>query len=73
MTQRNHKDLWELVISVNRHVGGLLYQGIEVDAMSGLLLTRIVMARLNNQILQLCERTQEHDKLPKFDQTTMFL
>lgn len=34
--------------------------------MSALLLTKIVTAQLDDQTLQLCERTQEHEKLPYF-------
>lgn len=71
--KRNHKDLLELVKTVNRHVGGLEYQGIQVDEMSGLLLTKIITARLDDQTLQLWERTQEHGKLLNFDQTMNFL
>nr|XP_029729086.1 uncharacterized protein LOC109407034 [Aedes albopictus] len=41
--------------------------------MSGLLLTKIVTARLDDQTLQLWERTQEHGKLPDFDKTMQFL
>ncbi|XP_049290939.1 uncharacterized protein LOC125767946 [Anopheles funestus] len=71
--KRNHKDLTELVKTVNRHVGGLQYQNIQVDAMSGLLLTKIITARLDDQTLQLWERTQEHGKLPDFEQIMKFL
>ncbi|XP_049300301.1 uncharacterized protein LOC125773310 [Anopheles funestus] len=71
--KRNHKDLTELVKTVNRHVGGLQYQNIKVDAMSGLLLTKIITARLDDQTLQLWERTQEHGKLPDFEQIMKFL
>ncbi|XP_062704099.1 uncharacterized protein LOC134286498 [Aedes albopictus] len=73
IAKRNHKDLLELVKAVNRHIGGLEYQGVKVDAMSGLLLTKIVTARLDDQTLQLWERTQEHGKLPDFDKTMQFL
>lgn len=41
--------------------------------MSALLLTKIVTAQLDNQTLQLCERTQEHGKLPYFAETMKFL
>nr|XP_029728047.1 uncharacterized protein LOC115266213 [Aedes albopictus] len=73
IAKRNHKDLLELLKAVNRHIGGLEYQGVKVDAMSGLLLTKIVTARLDDQTLQLWERTQEHGKLPDFDKTMQFL
>nr|XP_029709484.1 uncharacterized protein LOC115255496 [Aedes albopictus] len=72
IAKRNHKDLLELVKAVNRHIGELEYQGVKVDAMSGLLLTKIVTARLDDQTLQLWERTQDHGKLPDFNKTMQF-
>uniref|UniRef100_A0A182YSJ1 Uncharacterized protein n=1 Tax=Anopheles stephensi TaxID=30069 RepID=A0A182YSJ1_ANOST len=71
--KRNHKDLMELVKTIHRHIGGLEYQGIQVDAMSGLLLTKIITARLDDQTLQLWERAQEHGQLPDFNETMKFL
>ncbi|XP_062703912.1 uncharacterized protein LOC134286324 [Aedes albopictus] len=73
IVKRNSKDLLELVKTVNRHVGGLECQGINVDRMSGLLLTKIITARLDDETLQLWERTQEHGKLPDYEQTIKFL
>ena len=69
----NHKELLELVKTVQRHVGGLEYQDIKVDKLSGLLLTKIITSRLDEQTVQLWERTQEHGKLPDFNQTLKFL
>lgn len=69
MTKRNHKDLLELVKTFNRHVGGLEYQGLVVDELSGLILTKLLTSRLDDQTLQLWERTQQHAKLPKYQET----
>ncbi|XP_058448762.1 uncharacterized protein LOC131428735 [Malaya genurostris] len=73
MTKRNHKDLLELLKTFNRHVGGLEYQGLVVDELSGLILTKILTTRLDEQTLQLWERTQQHAKLPKYEETALFL
>lgn len=73
MTKRNHKELLELVKTFNRHVGGLEYQGLIVDELSGLILTKIITSRLDDQTLQLWERTQQHAKLPQYQETVAFL
>nr|XP_040241675.2 uncharacterized protein LOC120961733 [Anopheles coluzzii] len=69
----NHKELLELVKTVQRHVGGLEYQDIKVDKLSGLLLTKIITSRLDEQTVRLWERTQKHGRLPDFNQTLKFL
>ncbi|XP_058456721.1 uncharacterized protein LOC131434092 [Malaya genurostris] len=73
MTKRNHKDLLELLKTFNRHVGGLEYQGLVVDELSGLILTKILTTRLDEQTLQLWKRIQQHAKLPKYEETALFL
>ncbi|XP_055634668.1 uncharacterized protein LOC129774754 [Toxorhynchites rutilus septentrionalis] len=73
MTKRNQKDLLELVKTFNRHVGGLEYQGLEVDELSDLILTKILTSRLDDQTLQLWERNQQHATLPNLKDTVAFL
>ncbi|XP_055633313.1 uncharacterized protein LOC129773693 [Toxorhynchites rutilus septentrionalis] len=73
ITKRNFKDLLELVKSFNRHVGGLEYQGLKVDELSGLILVKILTSRLDSQTLQLWERNQQHAKLPNIQDTVSFL
>ena len=71
--KRTHKDLLELLKSVKRHVGGLEFQGLKVDKLSGLMLTKIITSRLDDQTLQLWERAQAHAQLPEFEATLDFL
>lgn len=56
ITKSNYKDLMELTKSCERHVAGLEYQGLAVDELSGLLITKLLISRLDDRTLQLWER-----------------
>lgn len=73
MVKGTHKDLLELIKTVDRHVAGLEYQGLKVDQLSGILITKLLTSRLDDHTLQLWERSQKHGKLPDFDETMRFL
>lgn len=69
----SHKDLVSLTKACDRHVAGLKYQGLKVDKLSGLIITKLVVNRLDDHTRQLWERTQKHGELPDYDQTLLFL
>ncbi|XP_062716240.1 uncharacterized protein LOC134291886 [Aedes albopictus] len=69
----SYKDLLELIKTCERHVAGLEYQGLKVDTLSGILITKLLTSRLDDHTLQLWERNQKHGKLPDFSDTMRFL
>ncbi|XP_065074450.1 uncharacterized protein LOC135698402 [Ochlerotatus camptorhynchus] len=73
MMKSNFKDLLELTKSCERHVAGLEYQGLAVDELSGVIITKLLSSRLDDHTLQLWERKQKHGELPKYEDTLVFL
>ncbi|XP_053691865.1 uncharacterized protein LOC128740351 [Sabethes cyaneus] len=73
MAKGNFKDLLELTKSCERHVAALQYQGLAVDELSGVIITKLLISRLDDRTLQLWERNQAHGELPKYDDTLLFL
>lgn len=73
MTKGNYKDLLELTKSCERHVAALEYQGLIVDKLSGIIITKLLTSRLDDHTLQLWERKQKHGELPKYEDTMLFL
>ncbi|XP_062703759.1 uncharacterized protein LOC134286198 [Aedes albopictus] len=57
----SYKDLLELIKTCERHVAGLGYQGLNVDTLSGILITKLLTSRLDDHTLQLWERNQKHE------------
>lgn len=73
ITKGNFKDLLELTKTCERHVAGLEYQGLEVDELSGVIITKLLTSRLDDYTLQLWERKQGHGELPNYQDTLLFL